>query len=334
MSKPLPGIDDIRNAAARLAGHAVRTPLLTSSYLDAVTGARVLIKAECLQRTGSFKFRGGYNAVASLDPEIRARGVVAVSSGNHAQGVAEAARLFGVPSTIVMPADAPAAKLARTRRSGATVVTYDRAREDREAVAAKVMAERGGVLIHPYNDASVIAGQGTVGLEIAADVEAMGLVPDVVAVPCSGGGLGAGVGVGMRATFRDCAVALVEPEGFDDYARSLREGRILANSSQSGSICDALMAVSPGSIGFALNLASNTRAVAVNDAEALAALAFAFNELKLVVEPGGAVALAALLTGRLDARGKTVAIVLSGGNIDGDLLARALAEGRDTQWRN
>lgn len=328
-SQPLPGIADLHAAAARLAGHAVRTPLLACPHLDAVTGARVLLKPECLQRTGSFKFRGGYNAVASLDPEVRARGVVAVSSGNHAQGVAEAARLFGVPSTIVMPADAPALKLARTRRSGATVVTYDRATEDRDAVAAKVIAERGGVLIHPYNDANVIAGQGTVGLEIAADAQAMGLVPDLVAVPCSGGGLGAGIGVGVRAAFRDCTVALVEPEGFDDYARSLREGRIVANSTQSGSVCDALMAVSPGSIGFALNSASNTRAVAVSDAEALAALAFAFNELKLMVEPGGAVALAALLTGRLDVKGRTVVIVLSGGNIDADLLARALVEGRD-----
>lgn len=334
MSQPLPGIADIRAAAARLDGLAVRIPLLTSPYLDYVTGARVLIKPECLQRTGSFKFRGGYNAVASLDPEVRSKGVVAVSSGNHAQGVAEAARLFGVPATIVMPADAPAAKLARTKRSGATVVTYDRATEDREAVAARVMDERGGVLIHPYNDPNVIAGQGTVGLEIAADAQAMGLVPDLVAVPCSGGGLGAGVGVGVRASFRDCAVALVEPEGFDDYARSLKEGRILANSSQSGSVCDALMAVSPGSIGFALNSASNTRAVAVSDAEALAALAFAFNELRLVVEPGGAVALAALLTGRLGAAGRTVAIVLSGGNIDTALLARALTEGEGHQWQN
>jgi threonine dehydratase len=334
MSQPLPGIADIRAAAARLDGLAVRTPLLTSPHLDALTGARVLIKAECLQRTGSFKFRGGYNAVARLEPEIRARGVVAVSSGNHAQGVAEAARLFGAPATIVMPADAPAAKLARTRRSGATVVTYDRASEEREAVAAKVMAERGGVLIHPYNDPNVIAGQGTVGLEIAADAQAMGLVPDLVAVPCSGGGLGAGIGVAVRAAFRDCAVALVEPEGFDDYARSLREGRILSNSAQSGSVCDALMAVSPGSIGFALNSASNTRAVAVSDAEALAALAFAFNELRLVVEPSGAVALAALITGRLDARGKTVAIVLSGGNIDPEVLSKALSEAQDHQWPN
>jgi threonine dehydratase len=326
MSQSLPGIADVEAAAARLDGLAVRTPLLVSPHLDAVTGARVLVKAECLQRTGSFKFRGGYNAVASLDPEVRARGVVAVSSGNHAQGVAEAARLFGVPATIVMPADAPAAKVARTKRAGATVVAYDRASEDREAVAAKVIAERGGVLVHPYNDPFVIAGQGTVGLEIAADAKAMGVVPEVVAAPCSGGGLGAGIGIGVRATFPACRMVIVEPEGFDDYARSLREGRPVANSSQAGSVCDALMAVSPGSIGFALNSAADTRAVAVSDAEALAAVAFAFDELKLVVEPGGAVALAALLSGRLEATGKAVAIVLSGGNIDGAMLARALAQ--------
>ena len=327
MTQPLPGIADIHAAAARLAGLALRTPLLANPQLDAATGARVLIKAECLQRTGSFKFRGAYNALANIAPDMRMRGVVAVSSGNHAQGVAEAARLFGVPATIVMPADAPASKLARTKRSGATIVAYDRATEDREAVAARVMAEHGGVLVHPYNDPNVIAGQGTVGLEIVADAQAMGVVPDLVVVPCSGGGLGAGIGLAMRAAFPDCETVLVEPEGFDDYARSLREGRIVANATQAGSICDALMAVSPGTIGFALNCAGKTRAVAVSDAEALAAVAFAFHELKLVVEPGGAVALAALLSGRLDVAGKTVALVLSGGNIDASLLQRALAGG-------
>ncbi|MCB1501833.1 MAG: threonine/serine dehydratase [Bauldia sp.] len=324
MNTSLPGLDDVRAAAARLTGLAVRTPLLTSPYLDALTGARVLTKPECLQRTGSFKFRGGYNAVATLDPAVRARGVVAVSSGNHAQGVAEAARLFGVPATIVMPADAPASKRRRTERSGATVVAYDRATEDRDRVAAALLAERGGTLIHPYDDAAVIAGQGTVGLEIAADAVAMGAVPDLVAVPCSGGGLGAGVGLAVRATFPDCALVVVEPEGFDDYARSLAAGTPVANARQAGSICDALMATAPGSIGFALNRAADARAVAVSDAEALAAVAFAFEELKLVVEPGGAVALAAVLSGRLDVRGRTIAIVLSGGNIDLPVLERAL----------
>jgi threonine dehydratase len=325
LSKPLPGIDDVRAAAHRLAGLAVRTPLLASPHLDAMTGAQVLIKPECLQRTGSFKFRGGYNAVATLDPAVRADGVVAVSSGNHAQGVAEAARLFGVPATIVMPADAPASKRRRTERSGATVVTYDRATQSRDAVAAALIAERGGALVHPYNDPAVIAGQGTVGLEIAADAVAMGAVPELVALPCSGGGLGAGVGVAMRAAFPDCAMVLVEPEGFDDYARSLAAGMPVENASQAGSICDALMATAPGSIGFALNSAARTRAVAVSDAEALAAVAFAFEELKLVVEPGGAVALAALLSGRLEACGRTVVVVLSGGNVDLPLLERALS---------
>ena len=325
MTEPTVTLADIDAAASRLAGQAVRTPLLAAPHLDALTGARVFLKPECLQRTGSFKFRGGYNAVASLAADVRAKGVVAVSSGNHAQGVAEAARLFGVPATIVMPADAPPAKLARTRRSGAEVVTYDRASEDRDVVGAAILAERGGTFIHPYDDARVIAGQGTTGLEIAADMQALGVVPDLVAVPCSGGGLGAGIGVAMRATFPGCTVALGEPEGFDDYARSLREGRVVANSSQSGSICDALMAVAPGRIGFALNRAADTRAVAVSDAESLAAVAFAFEEFKLVVEPGGAVALAALLCGRLDIRGGTVVIVLSGGNIDPAVLARALA---------
>ncbi len=325
MSEETADIEDVKVAARRLAGQAVRTPLLSSPHLDAVTGARVLIKPECLQRTGSFKFRGAYNALAALDPAERAKGVVAVSSGNHAQGVAEAARLFGVSATIVMPADAPPAKLARTRRSGASVITYDRASEDRDAVAAEVLATLGGTFIHPYNDARVIAGQGTVGLEIATDAVAMGATPELVAMPCSGGGLGAGIGVAMRATFPAIAVALVEPAGFDDYARSLRAGHPLANATQAGSVCDALMAVAPGAIGFALNRAADTRAVAVSDAEALAAVAFAFEELKLVVEPGGAVALAALLSGRLDAAGKTVAIVLSGGNVDPAMLARALA---------
>ncbi len=320
-----PSFDDVRAAAGRLDGLAVRTPLLFSPFLDEIVGARVLLKCENLQRTGSFKFRGAYNALASLAPELRARGVVAVSSGNHAQGVAEAARIFGVPATIVMPADAPEAKLARTRRSGATIVAYDRASEDREAIAAAVLAERGGALIHPYNDADVIAGQGTVGLEMTADANAMDAIPDMVVVPCSGGGLSAGIGIAVRAAYPDCELVLAEPEGFDDYSRSLRERRILANPAQAGSVCDALLAVSPGAIGFALNLAHKARGVVVSDDEALAAVAFAFAELKLVVEPGGATGLAALLSGRLGIRGRTVAVVLSGGNIDFPVLERALA---------
>lgn len=323
----VPRLEDIHEAARRIAGHAVRTPLVTSPVLDEAVGGRVLLKCENLQRTGSFKFRGACNALSALGEAERARGVVAVSSGNHAQGVAEAARLFGVNATIIMPFDAPATKRARTERSGAAVVGYDRATGDREAVAAGILRQTGAVLIHPFNDPMVIAGQGTVGLEIVEDASAAGLAPDAVAVPCSGGGLSAGVGLGVRSGFPDCAMVLVEPEGFDDYRRSLAEGRIVSNASAAGSVCDALMAAAPGAIGFAINRRHRASAVVVSDDEALAAVAYAFRELKLVVEPGGAVALAALLAGRLDCRGRTVAVVLSGGNIDEDVLDRALAAG-------
>jgi threonine dehydratase len=320
----LPTIDDVHAAAERISGHAVRTPLISSPSLDQATGARVLLKCETLQRTGSFKFRGAYNAIAALSREAREAGVVAVSSGNHAQGVAEAARLFGIRATIVMPTDAPAAKRERTIRSGGRIVDYDRASEDRDAVAARVIAEHGGTLIHPYNDLNVIAGQGTAGLEIAEDCAAAALRPDVVAIPCGGGGLSAGVGLAVRDRFPAAAIVLVEPEGFDDYARSLREDRIVANAAMSGSVCDALLAPSPGSIGFAINRTNAAYAVAVSDAEALAAVAYAFRELKLVVEPGGAVALAALLSGRFETAGRTVVLVLSGGNVDEAVLQRAL----------
>jgi threonine dehydratase len=323
----VPAIADVRLAAARIAGRAVATPLLSNAYLDERVRGRVLLKCETLQRTGSFKFRGACNAIAAIPAEERAKGVVAVSSGNHAQGVAEAARLFGIPATIVMPSDAPAIKRLRTERSGAVIVDYDRKTEDREAIAARILAERGGTLIHPYNDTLVIAGQGTIGLEIVADCERHGISPDAVLVPCGGGGLSAGVGLAIRSEFADTPVWLVEPEGFDDYARSLQAGRDVQNTLAAGSVCDALLAPSPGPIGFALNRKNASGAISVSDREALAAVAFAFRELKLVVEPGGAVALAALLAGRFDCRDRTVVAVLSGGNIDETMLQRALALG-------
>ncbi len=322
----IPTIDDVRAAAKRIAGHAVRTPLLSSAYLDEFTGARVLIKPENLQRTGTFKFRGAYNAIAALTPQVRSAGIVAVSSGNHAQGVAEAARLFGAASTIVMPDDAPEIKKQRTERSGGRIVTYDRRADNRDAAVAAWMAEHGGTLVHPFNDAHVIAGQGTIGLEVAEDCAARGVVPDAVLVPCGGGGLSSGVGLALRHAYPAIALTLVEPDGFDDYRRSLAEDRIVANSATAGSVCDALLSPSPGDIGFALNRTNGALAVSVSDAEALAAVAFAFRELKLVVEPGGAVGLAALLSGKIAAAGKTVVVVLSGGNIDAPMLARALAE--------
>ncbi len=319
-------IDDIESAASRLSGKAVRTPLLGSAELDARVGGRVLIKPETLQRTGSFKFRGAYNAVAALPASERAAGIVAVSSGNHAQGVAAAAALFGIPATIVMPDDAPRAKLDGTRRLGATVITYDRAAGvDREAIAAEVTARTGGRLIHPYNEPLVIAGQGTIGLEIAADCAAAGVAVDAVLTPCGGGGLSSGLALALHHRMPGTGLYLVEPEAFDDYGRSLASGRIERNAGASGSVCDALQASAPGAVGFAINSRLAAGALAVADDEALAAVAFAFRRLKLVVEPGGAVALAAVLSGRFDAAGRTVVVVLSGGNIDEAMLARALA---------
>ncbi len=320
-----PTIADIESARERIAGEAVRTPLIFAPTLSERLSARVYLKPESLQLTGSFKFRGAYNALSALDPAERARGVVAVSSGNHAQGVAEAARLFGVAATIVMPSDAPLPKRGRTQRSGARVVAYDRASEDRDAVVAKVAAETGGVFVHPYNDPFVIAGQGTVGLEIADDFAALGLAPDIVVVPASGGGLSAGTALAVTARFPATAVYTAEPEGFDDYARSLKSGRVEGNPTQTGSICDALLAPEPGPIGWEMNRNRLAGGVTASDAEALVAVGYAFDELRLVVEPGGAVGLAALLAGRLPTAGKTIAIVLSGGNIGDDMLAAGLA---------
>lgn len=320
-----PTIDDVRRAAERIAGEAVHTPLLSSPALDAAVGGRVLLKCENLQRTGSFKFRGAYNAIAALSSEERSKGVVAVSSGNHAQGVAVAASLFNIASTIIMPADAPTVKRQRTEALGARVITYNRDREDREAVAARYIEENGGALVHPYNDANIIAGQGTIGLEIAAELAATKVVPDTIIVPCGGGGLSSGIGLAMRHAFSTIDVVLVEPAGFDDYGRSLREERIVANTTTSGSLCDSLLAPSPGAIGFAINRANQARGIAVDDSEALAAVAYAFSELKLVLEPGGAVALAAILGRRLEMAGRTVVVILSGGNVDAGILQRALA---------
>jgi len=322
----LPTIDDVHAAARRIAGQAVNTPLLSSSQMDARVGAPVLLKCENLQRTGSFKFRGAYNAIAALGDAERRQGIVAVSSGNHAQAVAEAARLFGVPATIVMPADAPRLKRERTERSGGKVIAYDRAKDDRDAVAAAHIARHGGVLVHPYNDANVIAGQGTIGLEIAEECAARGITPAMALVPAGGGGLSGGVGLALRHAYPRLAFRVVEPAGFDDYGRSLTAGHALANARTSGSVCDALLARAPGAIGFALNCASEAVGVAVTDEEALAAVAFAFRELKLVVEPGGAVGLAALLAGRVTASGSgAIVVVLSGGNIDEATMARALS---------
>lgn len=321
----LPTAADVDAAARRLAGVALHTPLLASPILNELTGGRVFLKAEILQRTGSFKFRGAYNKLSSIPPSERARGVVAYSSGNHAQGVAAAAYLLGMPAVIVMPSDAPRPKRDRTAGWGAEIVLYDRVREDRAAIAQELAAKRRAALVPPYDDPFIIAGQGTAGREIADDLAAQGLAPDIVVVTASGGGLTAGIALAVKARFPQASLFTAEPEGFDDHARSFRSGEREKNTAVTGTICDALMALTPGELTFAINRELVGQGSAVSDTEVAAAVAFAFRELKLVVEPGGAAALAALLSRKIDVSGKTAVVVLSGGNVDPELFARLVA---------
>ena len=331
MPDPLPVTSaDIEAAANVLAPFAVRTPLLSSPAIDARCGARVFFKAEPLQRTGSFKFRGAFNRLSAIPAARRAAGVVAFSSGNHAQGVAAAAQLLGMPATIVMPSDAPVSKRERTASYGAEVVLYDRWREDREAIARDIAQRRQATVVPPYDDPMIIAGQGTAAREFCADLAAQGVTPDIVVAPASGGGLIAGTAVATKARFPSATVLTAEPEGFDDHARSLRSGRREPHHAQGTTICDALMAKMPGEITFAINRALVNAGVTATDAEVGEAVATAFRDLKLVVEPGGAVALAALLAGRIEARGKTIVIVLSGGNVDASLYARLITGGAES----
>jgi threonine dehydratase len=321
----LPTAADVDLAAQRLAGVAYRTPLIRSAVLDARTGARVFLKAETLQRTGSFKFRGAYNKLSIIAAQGNAGGVVAYSSGNHAQGVAAAAKLLGMPAVIVMPRDAPRSKRERTQALGADVVLYDRENDDREAIAQEIASRRDAVLVPPYDDPLIIAGQGTTGREIVEDLAQAGLTPDVVLVNASGGGLVAGIALAVKARAAGARLYTAEPENFDDHARSFRSGRREQNASATGTICDALMARSPGRITFAINRTLVGEGVSATDAEVRAAVAFAFHELKLVVEPGGAVALATLLAGKVDVGGKVTVAVLSGGNVDPDLFHKLVA---------
>ena len=321
----LPGFADVEAAARRLAGVVRHTPLLAGTPLDELTGGRILLKPESLQRTGSFKFRGAYNRLVQLDEAARRRGVVAFSSGNHAQGVAAAARLLGIPATIVMPSNAPAIKLANTRALGAEVVLYDRFTEDRELIARRIVAERGATLVPAYDDAHVVAGQGTVGLELMQQAAELGLVPDQVLVPCSGGGLVSGTALAVRTLAPPTTVYGVEPEAFDDTRRSLAAGMLLRNPPEARSICDALQSSPPGRLTFAINRERLAGILTVSDAEVESAMARAVRDLKLVVEPGGAVALAALLSGKIAAGGRVTAVVLSGGNVDPATLAAALS---------
>ena len=317
-------IQMIRAAAMRLEGHARRTPLLTSPFLDEIAGRQVFVKAECLQHTGSFKFRGGWSALSSLTDNALKAGVIAFSSGNHAQGVALAAKEHGVPAVIVMPSDAPAIKIANTRALGAEVVLYDRANEDRDEIGARLAAERGLTLVKPFDEPEVIAGQGTCGLEIAAEMNALGVTEAEVAVCCGGGGLTSGIALALAADAPGLRVRPVEPEGFDDVTRSLANGRIERNERMSGSLCDAIITPQPGDITFPIMQSHCGPGIVVTEDECLRAMAYAFERLKIVIEPGGAAALAAALFQPDAFEGDTVVAVATGGNVDPTIFAQAL----------
>ena len=320
-------IEMIRAAAKRLDGHARRTPMLSSPFLDEIAGRRVLIKPECLQHTGSFKYRGGRSAVSALDDDVRAKGVLAFSSGNHAQGVALAAREFGVPAVIIMPSDAPKMKIDNTRALGAEVVLYDRAGgESREAVGDRIQAERGLTLIKPYDEPEVIAGQGTTGLEIAEQAREMGVENADVLVCCGGGGLTSGIALALEAEAPGLRARPCEPEGFDDATRSLISGQIETNATQSGNICDAILTPAPGQITFPILQRLCGPGLVVSEDEAMQAMARAFERLKLVAEPGGAVALAAALFHADKIEGDAVICTISGGNVDAEMFQTALSK--------
>jgi len=316
---------DIQSAAARLAGQAVRTPLIESPALNERLGGRVLIKPETLQRAGAFKFRGAYNRLSQLSADERKRGVVAFSSGNHAQGVALAAQLLGCPALIVMPSDSPAVKVEGTRGFGAQIRFYDRFTEDRVAIAAEIAAERGCVVVPSYDDPHIIAGQGTAGLELVEQARALGLELDKVLSPVGGGGLIAGVSTAVKALSPTTEVWGAEPAGFDETRRSLASCRRETIDDGARSICDALLTPIPGELTWPINQRNLAGIVAVTDAEVAEAMRYAFSVLKLVIEPGGCVALTAALTGKVDLKGTSAAIVCSGGNVDPALFARVLA---------
>ena len=324
MGQSIPTFADVAAAATRIKAVALETPLIESPVLNERVRARVLLKLETLQRTGSFKFRGAYNRLVQLTPDERKHGVVAFSSGNHAQGVAAAARILGMPATIVMPSDAPRIKLENTRALGAEIVPFDRKRDKREEIAARIASEKGAVVVPAFDDFHIVAGQATAGLEIARQARALGVTLDAVLAPCSSGGLSSGIALALSHETPTTRLFAVEPHGFDGARLSLERGERTAAAADGFSIADSLMAPAPGLIPFALFKATRAGAVAVSDAALMRAVGYGVRELKLVIEPGGAAALAAILSGAFDATGKTIAIVLSGGNIDPEMLVRCL----------
>ncbi|WP_020593372.1 threonine ammonia-lyase [Kiloniella laminariae] len=320
----LPGFSDVLEASERLKGKAVRTPLLENAELNRITGGRILIKPEVLQHTGSFKFRGAYNFISQLDETAQKSGLVAYSSGNHAQGVAYSAQLFGIKSTIIMPKDAPQIKIDNTRAFGAEVILYDRFRDSREDIGNKVLQETGAIFVPPYDHRNIIAGQGTCGLEIAQQVAELDLELDAAIVCCGGGGFVSGVGLALNELSPFTKIYSAEPENFDDMAKSLTAARRIENSPEARSICDAILTPTPGKLTFQLSLGFLDRGLCVSDMEVRAAMTYAFRTLKLVVEPGGAVALASVLSNKLETKGKTIALTLSGGNVDTETFKKLL----------
>jgi len=312
---------DIEAAAERLQGIALETPLLQSAALDDRLGGKLLLKPECMQRTGSFKIRGAYNRLSLLSAAAAARGVVAWSSGNHAQGVAAAGRLLGIRTAIVMPEDAPKAKLENTRRLGGEVITYDRYSGHREKIARAIAAERGAELVPSFEHPEIIAGQGTVGLEIARQSSSLGISPDQVVIPCGGGGLTSGIAIALRAKWPAVDIIIAEPEHYDDTLQSLRTGKRVSVPTDVPSLCDALLTEAPGELTLAIMRKHVADGVVVHEADIRAAMRLAFQELKLVVEPGGAAALAAVISGQVQTASRTTAVVLSGGNVDVELFA-------------
>lgn len=319
-------LDDVLSASQRLSGVAVKTPLLRSAVLDELVSGTVLVKPELFQTIGSFKIRGAYNLMSQLPADAAGRGVVAWSSGNHAQGVALAGRLLGIHAAIVMPEDAPTAKLQNTRQLGGEVISYDRYTGDREKIARDIADDRGAAVVPAYDHPHIIAGQGTVGLEIANEAEARQFELDQALFPCGGGGLTSGSAVALKSRFPGIEIVAVEPEGYDDTTRSLELGERVRNESPVPSICDALLAEMPGKMTFEIMRKLGVTGQVVTTQEVKSAMRFAFRHLKLVVEPGGAAALAALLAGKITAAGRTTVIVLSGGNVDPELFGRIQAE--------
>nr|WP_087575280.1 threonine/serine dehydratase [Sphingomonas sp. CDS-1] len=316
---------DVEDAARIIAPAAIRTPLLENAVLNERCGRRVLVKFEGAQHSGSFKFRGAYNRLARLDAAERKAGVVAWSSGNHAQGVAFAARLLGIAATIVMPADAPAIKTANTRALGAGIVPYDRFTENREEIATTLATERGAVLVPSFDDPFIMAGQGTIGLEIMEQAAEWGAKIGQILVNCGGGGMVSGIATVVKARQPGVAIYAVEPEGFDDTARSLASGVRESVSPDARSICDALLSPTPGALTFPINRALLSGGLVVNDDQVREAMRLAFSALKLVVEPGGAVALAAMLAGLAPAVEGASVVVISGSNVDPDAYARIIS---------